>query len=59
VFRNYDIYEGEWLDDRIAGQGTMVYGSYDPDEDTLKPKYVGMWRNNLREGFGVMVRNFL
>ena len=56
MFKNYDIYDGEWLDDRIAGQGTMIYGSYGPDEeDNLKPRYIGSWRNNLREGFGMMV----
>jgi len=42
------------LDDIICGQGTMIYGSYSPDEDNLKPKYVGEWKNNMRDGFGIM-----
>jgi len=54
IFLNYDIYDGEWLDDIICGQGTMIYGSYSPDEDNLKPKYVGEWKNNMRDGFGIM-----
>ena len=55
VFKNCDIYDGEWLDDIICGQGTMIYGSYDPNVDSLKPKYTGEWKNNMRDGFGIMV----
>lgn len=59
MYTNGDVYEGEWFDDEMAGQGTMVYGNQNKEEGSFHPKYVGTWRNNLREGYGVMVIRLL
>eukprot|EP00948_MAST-09A_sp_MAST-9A-sp1_P003568 g3568.t1 len=48
-YANGDIYDGEWVDGKRHGRGTMVYrdGS----------KYVGEYENGLFHGFGVMQWN--
>ncbi len=48
--RKQIIYEGEWERGRMQGTGTYYYGSSDP----LKPgsRYVGEFRENLRNGMG-------
>lgn len=56
MFNNGDIYDGEWFDDRMTGEGTMIYGDHHTSDTRVVPKYVGFWRNNLRDGYGTMVK---
>eukprot|EP00535_Pseudo-nitzschia_heimii_P008612 CAMPEP_0197177120 /NCGR_PEP_ID=MMETSP1423-20130617/2839_1 /TAXON_ID=476441 /ORGANISM="Pseudo-nitzschia heimii, Strain UNC1101" /LENGTH=1107 /DNA_ID=CAMNT_0042626619 /DNA_START=55 /DNA_END=3378 /DNA_ORIENTATION=+ len=44
------IYEGEWERGRMQGTGTYYYISSHPDQ--LGPRYVGEFRENLRNGIG-------
>jgi hypothetical protein len=44
------VYEGEWERGKIAGTGTYYYGSSDPIH--LGSRYIGEFRENLRNGMG-------
>ena len=46
-FANNDIYVGEWLKDRINGNGTYVFWD--------ASRYIGEFANGLRAGFGILV----
>ena len=48
--RKQIIYEGEWERGRMQGTGTYYYGSSDPLK--LGSRYVGQFRENLRNGMG-------
>jgi len=42
------IYEGEFKDDRIEGEGKFTWG---PDRI-----YNGQWKNNSLHGFGIFIK---
>jgi hypothetical protein len=46
VYKNGDVYEGDWKDDRKHGYGKMKYsnGNF----------YEGDWKNDRKHGFGMM-----
>ncbi|MDW7693693.1 hypothetical protein R9C00_02970 [Flammeovirgaceae bacterium SG7u.111] len=48
TWANGDIYEGEFVDGVIEGYGTYTFASHE------KEKYVGNWKNGVREGKGVV-----
>ncbi|MEL0025726.1 MAG: hypothetical protein VW775_01525, partial [Schleiferiaceae bacterium] len=48
-FTNEDFFEGQFVDGQAHGHGTLRYKS-DPNLE----KYVGMWANGLREGYGTL-----
>jgi hypothetical protein len=47
VQANGDVYEGEWSQDVMRGQGVMNYAD-------IKASYNGVWLNGVRHGYGVI-----
>lgn len=45
VFSNKDIYEGEWVDDKMEGEGSYTY-------DKSKDIYSGSWKAGKKHGKG-------
>lgn len=44
MYANGNVYEGEWVDGRIEGTGTLTYSDGD--------RYSGLWRNGRMDGQG-------
>ncbi len=44
-YENKDLYVGNFVEDIRSGKGVLVYGKD-------KSKYMGDWKNNLRDGTG-------
>jgi hypothetical protein len=47
TYENGDKYDGDWVDEKKHGQGTLTYVD--------GGKYVGAWENNMRNGEGVNI----
>ena len=54
TFPNGNVYEGEVLDGKPHGHGTMTYAK---DNKSKLVSYVGAWKNGLRHGHGTMTWN--
>ena len=46
-YNNGDIYDGNWLNDKIEGEGKIEYNNGDI--------YIGNFKNYLKEGKGILI----
>ena len=52
-FANHDVYEGEWKDGLMDGEG--LYRFYDPKKDEYTSSYEGQFSEGKRHGVGRML----